>query len=188
MSPLFLSLIRERQIHRHIYREKHRESDNIERNKYLIYIYAYVFRSRKCLIRRPLPHKGKMRWRKTRKLSKLYPRWTGTIMAMLRWIWGWRRSTDRTRGLHRRSVAGSSWSTSVPWKRKTFKVGVWSGLRSESNSGKDLLASIKYTFSTTAHTELPNCMVHVGASDRKRWSPTPTCKRNRRRTWREWKL
>ena len=33
MSPLFLSLIRERQIHRHIYREKHRESDNIERNK-----------------------------------------------------------------------------------------------------------------------------------------------------------
>jgi len=61
MSPLFLSLIRERQIHRHIYREKHRESDNIERNKYLIYIYAYVFRSRKCLIHRPLPHKGKMR-------------------------------------------------------------------------------------------------------------------------------
>ena len=33
MFSLFLSLIRERQIHRHIYREKHRENDNIERNK-----------------------------------------------------------------------------------------------------------------------------------------------------------
>ena len=33
MSPLFLSLIPERQIQKHIYREKHRESDNIERNK-----------------------------------------------------------------------------------------------------------------------------------------------------------
>ena len=33
ISPLFLSLICERQIHRHIYREKHRESDSLERNK-----------------------------------------------------------------------------------------------------------------------------------------------------------
>ena len=37
ISPLFLSLIRVRQIHRHIYREKHRENDNIERNKVLGY-------------------------------------------------------------------------------------------------------------------------------------------------------
>ena len=37
MSIIFLSLIRERQIHRHIYREKHRENDNIERNKVLGY-------------------------------------------------------------------------------------------------------------------------------------------------------
>ena len=84
MSPLFLSLIRERQIHRHIYREKHRESDSLERNKVQRYgsncksvnklnrmknnfinvssTFMVTFsRSHKCLIRRPLPHKGKMR-------------------------------------------------------------------------------------------------------------------------------
>ena len=84
MPPLFLSLIRERQIHRHIYREKHRESDNLERNKGQRYgsncksvnklnrmknnfinvsstFMVKFFRSCKYLIRRPLPHKGKMR-------------------------------------------------------------------------------------------------------------------------------
>ena len=29
MSPFFLSLIRERQIHKHIYKETDRESDNV---------------------------------------------------------------------------------------------------------------------------------------------------------------
>ena len=211
MSPLFLSLIPERQIQKHIYREKHRESDNIERNKVQGYgsncksvnklnrvknnkgnvsstfmlMFSEVVNVSSIV---SFPTRGKCHDARQGNRANCIPDGLEQSWRSSRWIWGWRRSADRTRGLRRQSVVGSSWSTSIPWKRKMFKVRVWSGLRSESNSGKDLLVSIYYTISTTARTELPNCMVHVGASDRKRWSPTPTCKCNRGRTWRQWKL